>query len=290
MQIRVLTPWPSVAGPASTPGPLQLALPPTQEPPPDTARSVRLMSELGMSPEEIAGRLNGTRHTAGIDDRRLAEQVVSVALAEIEAQRDPRRCRDTFQEFFNTVRLYTQSQKPLATDDLIAFIGTVDAGLAVEIALGIRDKRLRVEPLPGADFDAMIRNWGEAPSCCFSFYDGEEEIPTIFIRALDVSRPSFGENLERCLGLVHEARHWRDFTGNPPLRIPRFFGQRKMRYVSEILAYQEEHRFLLRLGNFRMSDRARTKGMTLAESLRDRVYREYFGWRLMDRVWNRMKK
>lgn len=252
----------------------------------ETSALIRNWQALGRSAERMARDLAGTRHTAYLDDPRLARKVLSVYL---DINRFPqaaassrRRWIQLDQAIFNFV---TSGRRPDASD-LIELLETNLNPEMRSLARSWEEGRFRIEFLPDAVFDGLVSRWGQAKAGHAVFMEPDRILlrawSPAFLRGGD-TEADFQEIMERLKALVHEWEHWRHGggrfegveKGGSPVELAN--PGRRERLVSEMMAHFEQYRWSFKNFDDDFGAVSSRLGQTPAMFFRGLADEAYFG-------------
>ncbi len=226
-----------------------------------TSQLVYEMSMRGMKLEKIAMALNGSIHTAYLDDMRIARKVTSFYRDLENGKNLPQKRIKAKQHIVKTFRNLIlprwQQGSNFTVQDLTDLLESNPSAITQEFMGAHRRGEFEIQIAEGAEFDRIVASWGKANNCTYSYFIQKPapEKAVLLIRHFNPSEhlqdPSdcIHQIVFRLHYMIHEWEHWRHFTGH--------FGKdeqggtpylasmdRGNRMGSEMLAYLEEHRWL----------------------------------------------
>ncbi len=238
--------------------------PPSHLSPLDTVGWVSHLSRQGLSVETIAERINGTTHTAGINDMRLARKVVSVSMTQNEVIASPREALEAKERLRQKIKLFLESGRELDDTSLLRLLRAINSPEVRAFFAGL-NVCFTLDVIPDDEFDDAI------PKISLKDKTGYFEslrrkglkdrllirgIPAVSVFDLDAEEKIIESVMDRLLTAMHEWEHWCHFTGS-------FAG--KERRIAELLSRFEEQRLLLRIHKFDFNQQAAAKNQTLAQ-------------------------
>jgi hypothetical protein len=281
-----------------------------ESPKTDTSDTVMGLIRKGYSPEAIAGHINGTYHTAYINDLRLSRSIVS-AMYEFDPYLVDEHAgrKAAFRRFKEVFRTLMNSKVKLEPQQFMALLET-NPSESVEILKKLLDPEtgdLEIELISETEFKRRIGGNAAMESCDTIYYsksgraDQKNKIVMKEMPPLDLStqtgvEAAFREVLVRVVGLLHEGvQHHRQTTGKheailkgeaPFNFLPGHIG-RSERLGSEIMAFLEEELWHARNYSIQKWFIARRLGENLPLHFRNMNEHFYFGngnWRLVAEV------
>jgi len=252
----------------------------------DTVEVVSSLRTIGLPHEEISRRLNGTPHTASLNDLRLARRVVAVSLEasyylnEGGTEREEARSR-LIKRILGHVDDPAR-QGRLTPEDLLDFLTLGDTSEDRSLREQLNDPRLVLLIKPQREFDEKVAAsrgvvGGESPDGCrnalFRRLPATDQPDEIWIaKVIPSSRQdTFHEIARRIVSVPHELAHWRDIhglyegieAGSKPIRPSR--NDWREHLVWEIMAGLWEQRWRMRNHDVDAWIIARRLGLTMAQ-------------------------
>ncbi len=235
------------------------------------------------NPEALALEINGTYHTGFFNDVRLSRKILAATYETLPYRLHPAKMEKAKQALETKLEAFLETGRRFDRDGILFLMG-IDPDPA-QRPQGQNWTNL-VEVLPDAEFEQLVKRWGQAHDCNISLFV-REKIPggrqRILIRAmpsLDHSTPegkarAYSEMINRLKGVVHETEHWRHFNGffegieapSKPLILSNI--SRMERLVSEIMAMLAESSWRMKNVDNDMAEIGRRLGLNLPLYLRN---------------------
>ncbi|MFO1464032.1 MAG: hypothetical protein U1F66_09650 [bacterium] len=224
----------------------------------NTTEVVASLAARGYDFEGIARALAGTRHTAYLDDLRLARKVAALTLEANQIQGlDPTWRRLARRRLRDAIQSVVDRGAELSPQILWKLLETNARRQVADAKLAWERGRFKLEVLGDSAFQALLRRCGlEAQSDLAVFVQASRPLQKdrIVIRDLPAAGTTgitqrYEGVLTRLLALAHELEHWRHFSGNFPGREPGIAPFRLQgighedRLVTEVMASLEEERW-----------------------------------------------
>lgn len=245
----------------------------------DTVGVIRRFERQGFSDKTMARLLNGTQHTAFIDDMRLARKVVSVGRDEMIARM---RFSQIQQKRISVLTLIDRaySEKWGLRETLLSLLYVLGTQESRSLLMCLREGSVSLEFISDLEMNCLASTMTQESESCISYYRRmDHQRPKIYLRQLPANAYESGTAffrlsiLRRLFGLIHEWDHWRQNTGryereecggmsltlNADLRF------RREATIGEIMSMFEEHRARVHLNDFEIRKRACQGGETLAQ-------------------------
>jgi len=271
----------------------------------DSHQAIAAMHDSGMDEEAIARRINGTHHTAFLNDMRLARKVTSVFL-EVGTYLIPEHPERViaFHRFQKRLNALIYSGKTLDIDDYFSMLGITKPGdvpsdippypLAIRIHQLWKSGKVEILNLPDNHFDQELNRHKNLnrPSVFFSMADGKYRVLMRAVPPLKVNGPVdfetvYDEALYRIAGLLHEGTHYLQasgeeetiagWAGSKPYQFRSM--SRSDRLASEVMAYLSENAWMMKNYEIEWFLVAQHLGLSLAQFLADSNDALYFGSR-----------
>lgn len=259
----------------------------------DTVSRIETLRKHGVSPEKIAYELNGSEHTAYLNDLRLARKVVSV-LQETGPYLKSPQLRDAGRhQIVDAFWNFAHSGRKLQAEDLMAMLRLHSNPATEAFTRAWLDGQVEIRITSRDAFDDFVERWGKIKGKIFALtvsrHGRQErdmilipELPSFDLRHATGQDQAFHEFVNRARSLVHEAEHWRHSNGvffgveaaSQALRLSGI--GRQERLVSEIMAYLEEFRWRVRFSDSDFHELAQRLGVTLPTFLRNIADSGYF--------------
>jgi len=248
---------------------------------------VEALRAQGEAPEAIAAQINGTVHTGFLDDLHLARKVVDVMLDSASYLAQPERREAAFDRLEKAFFKFARSGQKLTPDNLLELFKINPNPQADRLTDALDAGQVRLEIKSGAEFDAIVKSWGQAPETEVSLLLKEMNPGAPFrivirdLPALDLSTTSgewqaFSEVMHRLKALSHEAGHYEDFSTQLDFRPDM---SRHERYVSEAMALFTEFGFRVRNIDQWFWDQSLRMGESLGQYFRNLSDQSYFAHR-----------
>jgi len=252
---------------------------------PDTHLRIRELLNQGLSPPQIAERINATRHTGYLDDSRLAQKIVEVMSEALPSLENPKRreasrnlLEDAIEQFLST------GEKKLTTEKLLEFYQKNPSALSSWLVAARDAKKVRIEVISTEEFEARVKRWGKVPETRLAVFLRDvsapipdqiliSELPKIDLTTRQGQEKAFNEILLRIRSLAHEGEHFRHFTEMMDFTAHL---NRHDQLVSESLAYTVEFGWRIQNLDNDMIEIARRMGLTLALHFRNVADLSYY--------------
>jgi len=231
----------------------------------DTAGAVASLAARSFDPERIARTFNGTAHTAGLRDMRLARKVVDVMRTENGVRRNPSEAIEARRRLHAVLKGYDffESGRDFDNAALLSLLQAINSPEIQALVQDLQSPSLLLEVVPDGAIDDVVTRWGKASCLPVSFFEARRHrgLPDrILIRAFPAVRISREETareiLERLFGAMHEWEHSRHF----------WLGKHG-HAASETMSLLEEYRLRLRIFDFDIPRAAAREGITSATLL-----------------------
>lgn len=221
---------------------------------PSSAKTSELTQQFtswGLSTEEMAQALNGSRHNAYMVDLRLARKIVEVEQAASAAKTTSDALRlQAKLGLQRGIRRALQEREGLQAETLLQLLQWNPDPATQRLIRDYREGRFDLRIVGEAEFQSLFRAWGMARRCDGALFVkayGDMKRDLILVRELshparegeEPSHAAYEELLLRLEALVHEWEHFRHFNGEILLQGI----SREARLVSEIMASLEEDRW-----------------------------------------------
>lgn len=225
-----------------------------------TPRLIYEMCMRGMNVEKIAQTINGSMHTAYLEDIRIARKV-TLFYRELVANTDlPNRRHERITQLATTFRAKVlprwEKQKILSTQDLIDLLETNSSPHFQSFLEAYRKGNFEIQILEGSKFDQRVNAGGVAIDChdAYIILKPAPEKTQILLRRFEIGDihntserdDAFNNILTLLPYLIHEWEHWRHFGGH--YHGPETGGHpynkslnRENRMGSEMLSFLEEN-------------------------------------------------
>ncbi len=235
----------------------------------------------------LASMINGTSHTAYMEDIRLARKVVSVSLDAEEDIPNEKRRSEAKTSLDQACLSFISSKAPLTPD---FFLGLLRRSLTPQILSFLRsyrEEKFEIRILSTTEFDTLSKRSPHEPHACLFRPATSTTKAQILIREMPGSFSSptqaYQALTDRLIGLVHEWEHWRHFSGNyegmeeggRAISLERI--TRHDRLVSEMLADLEDLRWQTKVFGLETWRICHLLGENPATYLRDKAEQIYFG-------------
>src|SRR5262249_10934609 len=153
--------------------------------------------------------VNGTAHTAGFRDLRLARKVVSVMRMQRDVLADRRPSLEARERLRSELGAFLASGNSFDAAWLLRFLRAVGGPEVEALISSLRARTYTVEVIPDADFDEAIGLKGKT-----GFFEMRREGPQrLLIRGLPSNDAPIPALLDRILTAVHEWQHAIDGAG-----------------------------------------------------------------------------
>ena len=241
----------------------------------------------GKSPEAIAAHINGTVHTGYIEDLRLARKVVDVMLDSAVYLAEPSLREAAFDSLEKGFYEFASSGKPLQPENLMTLFKIDPSPQAARLTDALKAGRVRLEIKSDAEFEAIVKKWGQAPETEVSLLLKEmnpdapfriliRDLPELDLTTTSGEWQAFSDVMHRLKALSHEAGHFEDFSTQLEFRPDM---SRHERYVSEAMALFTEFGFRVRNIDQWFWDQSLRMGESLGQYFRNLSDQSYFAHR-----------
>jgi len=246
----------------------------------DTAALIGRFQGEGLPSETMARLLNGTQHTAFLDDMRLARKVVSVGQDEYYSRIHVVESQAKRIEAINLIdraRAEKWDLKKILLS-LLSVLGTYECRSLLDC---LRKKNILLKFVSAPEMSRLSAALTTQNDMCVSYYHRRPgQKPTILVTEFPPNIYELEEHpfrlsvLHRLLGSVHEWDHWRqdggfyerEEKGSAPVRLSASFWMRREAMVGEIMSMLEEHRLRVVINDHKVRREARARGETVAQA------------------------
>ncbi len=249
----------------------------------DTHRFLAKLQAQGLTKEQMAEKINGSRHAGYVEDPRLAGKIVDVVLETSPFFDSPNRRQEAFDRLEAAFFRFARSREKLTPEVLMELFQTNPNPQAERLSKSLEANRVTLEIHSGPDFDRIVKAWGQAPETEVSLLLREQKPGALFrilirdLPPMDLTNKigewrAFSDLMHRLKALSHEAGHFEDFSNSLELK-PQM--SRQERHVSEGMALFTEFGFRMQNIDQWFWDQAQRLGDSLGlyfQSISDKAY------------------
>ncbi len=265
----------------------------TESSPIATSDLIYNFGQMGLGPDAIALRINGTEHTAYLNDLRLARKVVSVFQEIQEHLANPELTEAGRKQWVQSFKSFTRSGIPLHPSHLVGWLGLQKDPISLQHAEMLTHGGVDIQLVTPESFQGFLKDWGKTHGTQLAVTElrrhrGERDrilipqLPPFNLATTEGMDRAFSELIGRVQSLAHEAEHWRHGNGyfmgiesaSHPVLLTGI--SRQERLVSEVMAYLEEFRWRIKNCDRDYLEISWRLGETLPSYLRNLADRQYY--------------
>ena len=186
----------------------------------ETIHRIESLRKHGVSPEKIAYELNGSEHTAYLNDLRLARKVVSV-LQEAAPYLRNSQLRDAGRrQLIDAFWSFARSGRSLEAEDLVGLLRLHANPATDAFTRAWLEGQVEIRITSREAFDEFVERWGKAQGQIFALTvsrHGKQErdlilipdLPSFDLRHAPGQDQAFHELVSRARSQAHDAELWR---------------------------------------------------------------------------------
>lgn len=218
----------------------------------------------------MARRINGTQHTAFLDDMSLAQRVVSVIFDESTSRRFPEPVAANRRRMLGVIRGFLISGEGLSEEVFKSLLDAANTEECHSLKRSWESGAFAVRFVPAQEMERRVAPKVRDPSQALGYIrmrNAErpeilmKDLPAGFRDGVPLQVTHFRLLLSLFFTLIHEWEHWRQFSS----------GQPHSSEVAELLSHLEEHRLRVHIGDWEISRLASERRETVAQFLSGKI-------------------